>query len=150
MEILAESIAIGVLILLAVLAALFVRRAWVARAGGTIKLNLRLTTRVSGRGWSPGFGRFDGDDLRWYRMFSLAIRPRRVLSRNGLVVQSRRAPTGPEKLALPHDWVILRCTARRSPVEIAMARSTVTGFLSWLEAAPPGAVSRIGGRSRGR
>lgn len=141
-----EGIAVGLLLLLVALAALFVRRAWVARAGGTIKLNLRLSTMISGRGWSPGFARFDGDDLRWYRMFSLAIRPRRVLSRNGLVVQSRREPSGPEKLALPHDWVILRCTAHRSPVEIAMARSTVTGFLSWLEAAPPGAVSRLATR----
>jgi hypothetical protein len=79
-------------------------------------------------------------------MFSLAIRPRRVLSRNSLVVRGRREPSGPEKLALPHDWVILRCTARRSPVEIAMAPSTVTGFLSWLEAAPPGAVSRLATR----
>jgi hypothetical protein len=42
---------------------------------------------------------------------------------------------------MPADWVILRCTSNHAPVEIAMARSTVTGFLSWLEAAPPGAVS---------
>jgi hypothetical protein len=146
MTIFAEWIAVGVLVLLAILVSLFARRAWVARAGGTIKLNLRLTTMVRGRGWSPGFARFDGDNLRWYRMFSLAIRPRRVLSRQGLVVQSRRDPSGPERLALPHDWVILRCTAHRSPVEIAMARSTVTGFLSWLEAAPPGAVSRLATR----
>jgi hypothetical protein len=27
-------------------------------------------------------------------------------------------------------------------VEIAMARTTLTGFLSWIEAAPPGAASR--------
>ncbi|WP_213456152.1 DUF2550 domain-containing protein [Rhizomonospora bruguierae] len=141
-----EWVAVGILVVLAVLAALFARRAWVARAGGTIKLTIRLSTMVSGRGWSPGFARFDGDDLRWYRMFSLAIRPRRVLSRNGLVVQSRREPTGPEKFALPDDWVILRCLAQNSPVEIAMARSTVTGFLSWIEAAPPGAVSRLATR----
>jgi hypothetical protein len=136
-----EGIGIGVLILLSALAALAVRRALVARGGGTIKLNLRLSTLVDGRGWSPGFGRFAGDELRWYRLFSFAIRPRRVLSRRGLAVESRRAPFGPERLALPPDWVILRCTSHHAPVEIAMARSTVTGFLSWLEAAPPGAVS---------
>ncbi|HEX2772510.1 MAG TPA: DUF2550 family protein, partial [Micromonosporaceae bacterium] len=39
------------------------------------------------------------------------------------------------------DCIILRCISRHAPVEIAMATSTVTGFLSWLEAAPPGAVS---------
>jgi Protein of unknown function (DUF2550) len=136
-----EWIGIGVLILLVAFAALFVRRAIVARRGGIIKLNFRLSTFVDGRGWSPGFARFVGEELRWYRLFSLAIRPRRVLSRRGLAVESRRTPAGPERLALPPDWVILRCTNQRAPFEIAMARSTVTGFLSWLEAAPPGAVS---------
>lgn len=146
MEIFVEWIAVGVLAVLVALTALFARRTLVTRAGGTIKLNLRLSTMVHGRGWSAGFARFDGDDLRWYRLFSLACRPRRVLSRNGLVVQSTRDPSGPERRALPHDWVILRCTAYRSPVEIAMARSTVMGFLSWLEATPPGAHSRLATR----
>jgi hypothetical protein len=137
-----EGIGVGVLVLLAVLVALFVRRAVVMHGGGTIKLNVRLSTLVDGRGWSPGFARFAGDELRWYRLFSLAIRPRRVLARRGLAVVSRRAPTGPERHALPTDWVILRCTSHHAPVEIAMTRNTVTGFLSWIEAAPPGAVSQ--------
>jgi hypothetical protein len=136
-----EAIGLGVLVLLAGLVVLFVRRALVVGLGGTIKLSLRLSTLVDGRGWSPGFARFVGDELRWYRLFSFAIRPRRVLSRRGLAVESRRSPSGPERLALPPEWVILRCTSHHAPVEIAMARSTVTGFLSWLEAAPPGAVS---------
>ena len=140
MEIL-EWIGIGVLALLAAIGVLFARRALLARAGGTIRLHLRLSTMISGRGWSPGFARFAGDELRWYRMFSVALRPKRVLSRRGLVVQSRREPTGQEKLALPPDWVILRCVGRQATVEIAMARSTVTGFLSWLESAPPGTLN---------
>lgn len=136
-----EWIAIGVLIVLVGVAALFVRRALVVGTGGTIRLNLRLSTMLDGRGWSPGFARFAGDELRWYRMFSFAIRPKRVLSRHGLVVERRRLPHGQERLVLPADWVILRCISWRAPVEIAMARSTVTGFMSWLEAAPPGAAS---------
>jgi hypothetical protein len=136
-----QWIGIGLLIVLAAGAALVVRRAVVVRAGGTIKLTLRLTTLLAGRGWSPGLGRFAGEELRWYRLFSFAFRPRRVLSRHGLLVLSRRLPTGTERLALPADWVILRCMSDREPVEIAMASTTVTGFLSWLEAAPPGAVS---------
>jgi hypothetical protein len=136
-----EWIAIGILVVLAAVAALFVRRALVMRAGGTIRLHLRLSTMLDGRGWSPGYARFAGDELRWYRMFSVAIRPKRVLSRRGMVVERRRLPQGQERLVLPADWVILRCLSRHAPLEIAMARSTVTGFLSWLEAAPPGAVS---------
>ncbi|MDG4805912.1 DUF2550 domain-containing protein [Micromonospora sp. WMMD1120] len=136
-----EGIGIGVVVILAALLVLFVRRALVTRSGGIIRLSVRVTTVLDGRGWSPGFGRFAGDELRWYRMFSFAIRPKRVLSRKGLAVERRRLPEGQERLSMPADWVILRCTSHHAPVEIAMARSTVTGFLSWLEAAPPGAVS---------
>jgi hypothetical protein len=137
-----EWIGIGILVLLAALAVLFGRRALVARGGGTVEIYLRLSTMVDGRGWSPGFARFAREELRWYRMFSFAIRPRRVLARRGLAVVDRRGPEAGELLTLPEDWVILRCTSYRAPVEIAMAPSTVTGFLSWLEAAPPGTVTR--------
>ncbi|MBM0276338.1 DUF2550 domain-containing protein [Micromonospora tarensis] len=136
-----EGFGIGVVVILGALLILFVRRALVTRSGGIIRLSVRVTTVLDGRGWSPGFGRFAGDELRWYRMFSFAIRPKRVLSRKGLAVERRRLPEGQERLSMPADWVILRCTSHHAPVEIAMARSTVTGFLSWLEAAPPGAVS---------
>jgi hypothetical protein len=137
-----EWIAIGALALLIVLVLLFVRRWLLVRHGGTIDLYLRLSTLFTGRGWAPGLGRFVGEQLRWYRMFSLMPRPRRVLSRRGLAVESRRTPSGTERLSLPPEWVILRCTSHHAPVEIAMAPSAVTGFLSWIEAAPPGAVSR--------
>ena len=136
-----EWIGIGVVILLCALGALFFRREIIARGGGTIELSFRLSTMIAGRGWSPGIARFDGDELRWYRVFSFALRPRRVLSRRGLAVESRRLPESPELLVLPEDWVVLRCTSNRAPVEIAMAESTLTGFLSWIEAAPPGATT---------
>jgi Protein of unknown function (DUF2550) len=137
-----EWIGIGVLILLLAVVALFVRRALIARSGGTIKLAVRLSTMLIGRGWSPGYGRFADDELQWYRMFSFAIRPRWVLSRRDLAVEHRRLHEGRERLALPADWVILRCVGRAAPIEIAMAASTVTGFLSWLESAPAGSVAR--------
>ncbi|WBB74774.1 DUF2550 domain-containing protein [Micromonospora sp. WMMD1128] len=136
-----EGIGVGVAIVVVALLILFIRRALFTRSGGIIRLSVRVTTMLDGRGWSPGFGRFVGDQLRWYRMFSFALRPKRVLSRKGLAVERRRLPEGQERLSMPSDWVILRCTSHHAPVEIAMARSTVTGFLSWLEAAPPGAVS---------
>ncbi len=138
-----EWIGLGVLALLVAVALLFARRALVTRAGGIIRLSVRVSTLLDGRGWSPGFARFAHDELRWYRMFSFAIRPKRVLSRRGLAVERRRLPEGQERLIMPPDWVILRCTSHHAPIEIAMAQSTVTGFLSWLEAAPPGAVSHL-------
>lgn len=136
-----ELIGIGALALLGVLLLLFVRRWLLVRQGGAIALYLRLSTMFAGRGWAPGIGRFVGDQLRWYRMFSLVPRPRRILSRRGMAVESRRIPTGSERLTLPPEWIILRCTSHHAPVEIAMAPTAVTGFLSWIEAAPRGAAS---------
>jgi hypothetical protein len=148
-----ERIGIGVLILSVILfvalAVLFTRRAVMARAGGIIRVSLRVSTILDGRGWSPGFAQFAGDELRWHRMFSFAVRPKRVLSRSDLKVDRQRQPEGQELLVMPADWVILRCTGHQAPVEIAMAKSTATGFRSWLEAAPPGAASsRTGNRQR--
>jgi hypothetical protein len=136
-----EWIAIGALVLVLALGVLFIRRWLLARDGSTIELYLRVSTLVAGRGWAPGFARLTGDQLRWYRMFSFSFRPRRVLARRALAVESRRSPAGSERFSLPEDWVILRCTSHHAPVEMAMAPSTLTGFLSWIEASPPGTVS---------
>ncbi|WP_433215878.1 DUF2550 domain-containing protein [Dactylosporangium sp. CS-047395] len=133
-----EYIGIAVLLLLAALALLFLRRLVIARQGGTIELGVRLSTMVPGRGWSAGLARFAGDELRWYRIFSYWPGPRRVISRRGLVVERRRAPDAAELLVLAPDWVIVRCVSRQAPVEIAMAERALTGFLSWVEASPPG------------
>ena len=136
-----EVVGIAIFTVLAVLCLLFFRRGVIARRGGTVELSLRLSTMVPGRGWSSGLARFAGDELRWYRIFSFAFRPRRVLSRRGLAVERRRAPAGEERLVLPSDWVVVRCVSHQAPVEIAMPLGTLTGFLSWVEGAPPGGGS---------
>jgi hypothetical protein len=123
--------------LLALLFAIFFRRRLLMVNGGTIRLQVRVSTMVPGRGWSTGIGQFVGDELRFHRMFSFAFRPKRVLNRRVLTVEQRRLPEGPERLTMPGHWVILRCAVGPAQVEIAMAESTVTGFLSWLEAGPP-------------
>jgi hypothetical protein len=138
-----EAIGIGALILLVGLMAIYARRGFISRAGGTIHMNLRLSTFVTGRGWAPGVARFIGDELRWYRLFSFGLRPRRVLSRQSLVIEERRRPEGPEKLSMPDGWVVVRVRGRSvgaPPIELALAEAALTGFLSWLESAPPGAL----------
>ena len=133
---------IGVLSLFLILALMVVRRAWIVWGGGAIVMSVRLSTRYRGRGWAPGLGRFVGHELRWYRIFSLSWRPRHILDRPEVQVRSRRRPEDAELLALPEDCVILRCLTQGGQLDIAMRESALTGFLSWLEAAPPGAASR--------
>ena len=142
-----EGIGIAILALLTLLAALFLRRGILARRGGTIEVSVRLSTLVPGRGWSTGLARFSGDELRWYRMFSLSWRPRRVLTRRGLAVVQRRRPDTQEQLVFPAECVVIRCVSGGLDVEMAMARPTLMGFLSWVEAAPPGVE---GHRPRGQ
>jgi len=133
-----EVLGICVVALLVLLFAVFFRRRLLMLGGGTIRLQVRVNTRVPGRGWSTGVGQFIGGELRFHRMFSFAFRPKRVLDRGTLTVEQQRLPAGPERLTMPGHWIILRCRSAAGEIEIAMAESTVTGFLSWLEAAPPG------------
>ncbi|SDT77289.1 DUF2550 domain-containing protein [Actinoplanes derwentensis] len=141
-----EIAGICIFALLALLFAIFFRRRLLRVGGGTIRLQVRINTIVLGRGWSPGLGQFVGDELRFHKMFSLAIRPKRVLDRQSLTVEEKRLPAGPERLIMPGHWIVLRCRTGSTDLEIAMAETTVTGFLSWLEAGPP----RDPGSLRGR
>ena len=86
--------------------------------------------------WSVGVAWYGGDMLLWYRGLSLSVRPHERFCRAELRVESRR-PAGRDDLALPSDVVVLECSTSEGPRELAMDPSTVTGFLSWVESAPP-------------
>src|SRR4051794_39314576 len=136
----AESLGIAFVSVAAALMALAVRRRALSRGGGTVELSLRLKPASAGRGWVLGVGRFDGDALQWYRVFSLAMRPRRTLNRRDLAVLGRREPMVSERRALLSGAVVMECRSSAGPVDLAMGPSAVTGFLAWLEATPPGAT----------
>ncbi len=134
----AIEIVVGVPVVLGLaLLAVAVRNRGLQRSGGAMEISLRPSGRRPGRGWANGVGCFRGDELQWYRMFSLSPRPRHCLSRRDLQVTSRREPADVEQRALHAGAVVLSCSGR-TPVDLAMQRSAVTGFLAWLEAAPPG------------
>jgi hypothetical protein len=117
----------------------YVRRSFYSRAG-SVAMAARLSRHMEGRGWAPGFAVYESGTLRWFRMFSLAFGPRYALSREDLQISDRRVPVGPEAQIFPPEVAILRCKSAGGEVELAMTTSAVTGFLSWLEAAPPGAA----------
>ncbi|MDX6332223.1 MAG: hypothetical protein QOI83_4606 [Streptomycetaceae bacterium] len=135
-------------IIAAALLGLFVfglRRRLIQRPGGTFDCSLRLAAGVepetsvpSGKGWVYGVARYSGDSVEWFRVFSYSPRPRRVLERSAIEVLHRREPQGEEELALLSDAVVLVCEHRGVRLELAMSDDAQTGFLAWLEAAPPG------------
>jgi hypothetical protein len=138
-----EAFAITAGVVIAGLGALLTRRITLLRGGGTVEMSLRVhPDGQQGRGWALGVGRFVGDELQWFRTFSLSPRPKRVLMRHDLEVTERRKPTGGESLALMQGSVVLGCANPSGPVELAMTEAAETGFLSWLESAPPGSGFR--------
>jgi len=160
--------AVGAALLLALLfgIGIVLRRRWVSRSGGTFELSFRqppagqgvalppppgrppgpgepgvVSTRqtaASARGWTLGIGRYSGDVLECFRIFSLSPRPRRRLERCSLTYLGQRAPQGMEVHAIYAGHVIIACSTSRGVVELALAPDALTGLLAWLEAAPPG------------
>ncbi|MET9463288.1 MULTISPECIES: DUF2550 domain-containing protein [unclassified Streptomyces] len=118
------------------------RRRLIQRSGGTFDCSLRWGVAeeldISGKGWVYGVARYSGDRVDWFRVFSYSPRPRRLLERSSIEVIARRAPEGEEELALLSDAVVLCCRHRGTRLELAMSDDALTGFLAWLEAAPPG------------
>ncbi|WP_134766258.1 DUF2550 domain-containing protein [Nocardioides sp. 1609] len=129
--------AILILILLYGLA-LVVRRRLITRHHGTIELSHRVRPSGDGRGWVLGVGRYSGERLEWFRLFSLSPRPKRVWAREALSYDGRRAPLGTEQMSLYPDHVVIVCQSAAGEVELALGAASLTGFQSWLEARPPG------------
>ncbi|WP_109507633.1 DUF2550 domain-containing protein [Nocardioides speluncae] len=132
--------AAGVALLLVLLwgIGLIVRRRLLSRNLGTFELSYRARTTKPGRGWVLGLGRYSGDRLEWFRIFSLSPRPRLTWERTDLAYVGRRDREGAEQVSLYADHVVVRCTTLDGDMEIAMSQSSLMGFQSWLEAAPPG------------
>ncbi|WP_059012034.1 DUF2550 domain-containing protein [Streptomyces specialis] len=142
--VLALLVAVGAVLLL-VVAGLFgfgARRRLIQRSGGTFDCSARFapprTGQSPGKGWLYGVARYNGDNVEWFRVFSYAPRPRRTLQRDQIQVRERRVPQGEEELALLPGAVVLSCHHNGTDVELAMSEDALTGFLAWLEAAPPG------------
>ncbi|MGH3334134.1 MAG: DUF2550 domain-containing protein [Nocardioidaceae bacterium] len=132
--------AVGVLLLLVLLygLALVVRRRWISREGGTFEFSVRVRSNKAGRGWVLGVGRYSGDVLEWFRIFSLAPGPKLTFQRAELEYVGRREPEGAEAYSLYSGHIIVECRMASGWLEVAMSPGALTGFLAWLEAAPPG------------
>ncbi|MGH3915810.1 MAG: DUF2550 domain-containing protein [Pseudonocardiaceae bacterium] len=113
------------------------RRIRLARRGG-VDVALRFRRTDGPQGWHLGIGRYRGDDFSWFRISSLRSGPDRVLDRERLEIMDRRRPTLPETYAMPSGSIVLLCRTDFGELELAMRHDTLTGFLSWLESAPPG------------
>ena len=138
----AEAAAVLLALVLLLGVCLVVRRRLIARNGGTFELSFRARSAKAGRGWVLGIGRYSGEELQWFRIFSLAPGPRRRWNRKTMTFTGRRDPLGIEEMSLYADHVVVACATDEGTVEFAMSPASLTGFTAWLEAGPPGAEIR--------
>jgi hypothetical protein len=123
------------------------RRYLLERGGGTVECGLRRP----GGSWRLGLASYQREELCWYGVFRISMRPEEVFGRRDLAVVSRRMPTDAEASILGPGMVVLECAlgeeglmasgappGRADTVELAVSDSALTGLLAWLEAAPPG------------
>ena len=117
-------------------AVLAIRRYLLERGGGTVECGLRLP---AGEGsWRLGVASYQPDELYWYGALGVLLKPEEVFPRRSLKVISRR-PTAPAEAAtLGPDRVVVEARTDEVAVELALPEDALTGFLAWVEAAPPG------------
>lgn len=116
---------------------LYLRRRWLSRQGGMFDCSLLV-----GRRWVIGVARYSGEYLQWFRIFSLSLRPRISYRRTSTQALETRELTEAEVDDLYAGMRVVRLEATMDfegpdTWELAMPAESVTGLLSWLEAAPP-------------
>lgn len=130
--------ALDVLIVVALLVALLASRVLIlTRSRGSVLCCLRP---MSGeRGWRVGVARYADGHLNWIPLIGLLPRPRHVIVRRGLVVSGRRKVGPGEFYGFIEGVTALECRSGQDAFELAMGYRALTGFVAWLESAPPGA-----------
>ena len=104
--------AAGLLLVLVLLygGLLVLRRRVLSRHGGTFELSHRAARRRARRGWVLGLGRYSGDNLEWFRIFSLSPWPKRVWGRSRMSYDGRRDADEGERHVLYPGHVVVACT----------------------------------------
>ncbi len=131
------------IVLVLAAAAIAARRFLLERGGGTVEAGLR---KGSGP-WRLGLASYQSEELHWFGVFGLSMRPDEIFPRRDLALVARRLPSEAETASLGPGMIVVQCQLGEgqlgegtpdSIVELALAESALTGLLSWLEAAPPG------------
>ncbi|NRQ32932.1 DUF2550 domain-containing protein [Nonomuraea sp. NN258] len=110
------------------LAALVVLRGvTLARSRGSVPCRLRM----GDHGWQSGVARYADGELHWIPLMGIRLKPRHAIARRGLIVSSRREIDG--------GLYAVDCSGSTRDISLAMSADALTGFLAWLESAPPSA-----------
>lgn len=131
----AEVIGGLVLLVVALVGALAVRRRVLQRRWPTFEASVRTTPKPMGRGWTLGLGCYDENALRWYRLLSVRMRPGLVVDRRTLRITGSRCPIGHEARALLAGHVVLEVCDGDRLVELGVGDAARTHLTAWIETA---------------
>ena len=92
-------------ILVLAAASIAARRFLLERGGGTVECGLR-----KGAGsWRLGLASYQREELCWFGIFGLSMRPDEVFPRRDLTLVSRRLPTDAEAASLGPGMIVVEC-----------------------------------------
>ena len=131
---------IGMLfVVLVVVLLLFVRQLLVSRRRGAFECTVRRRGLVGGSSWQHGLMRFGTDRLRWFRAYSLRLRPEVVLRRSEIRDVTRQ--NLPAQVAGGEGRCLIEFSLRGGrQVSAIVDMASGAALNSWLEAAPTGSV----------
>jgi Protein of unknown function (DUF2550) len=92
-------------ILVVAAASIAARRFLLERGGGTVECGLR---KGSGP-WRLGLASYQREELCWFGIFGLSMRPDEVFPRRDLTVVSRRLPSDTEAASLGPGMIVVEC-----------------------------------------
>ena len=92
-------------ILIVAAASIAARRFLLERGGGTVECGLR---KGSGA-WRLGLASYQPEELCWFGIFGLSMRPDEVFPRRDLTVVSRRLPSDAEAASLGPGMIVVEC-----------------------------------------
>ena len=93
------------IILIVAAASIAARRFLLERGGGTVECGLRK----GGGPWRLGLASYQREELCWFGIFGLSMRPDEVFPRRDLTVVSRRLPSDAEAASLGPGMIVVEC-----------------------------------------
>ncbi|MBG9248536.1 DUF2550 domain-containing protein [Corynebacterium diphtheriae bv. gravis] len=137
--------AIGITLLLLILAVLLAVAAWrflYVRCSGSAVV-IRELPSPSGRHWRHGSMRYNGEGLQYFKLRSLKPGPDLVVDRQQVDYLGARPLEDSEILLLNSDATVHKIKHLARDFEVALDKSASMAFVSWIESAPSRRQERI-------
>jgi hypothetical protein len=100
-------------VLILAAASIAARRFLLERGGGTVECGLRRGDRP----WRLGLASYQSEELHWFRVFGISMRPQETFPRHDLTLVGRRRPSDAEAASLGPGMIVVECQlgAKASP-----------------------------------